>query len=364
MAEVYPKGYQPAFFGKIQTSLYGKFVEAWYHFSGSGLKKERVQELANEDWRNYGEKEKHELIKKHIRSLRKRKSTFSFGIYKKKVDSNIISDNNETMETTDTAAGSSKSPTTSKHMETANASAAATDPVDYVLGQRRSTIDIFLASLDSRCRQLLDDPSLKTLSVLDESLFDVSQIYNSIHSFFEYYEKGKQNKRESALSETLKSMCEKRNELKELVIEALELKIDTVLGLSILRANGERKELLFKDIAISCLSFTSFLRDSKIKQRLTKRLGQIQKITDKSTSEKTILVCNNNAKLTWEEAFDNLIGEVNSYDMDVYNTGMLMQNSAVLIVKDHLSDVKGNEKICTFIIGCISLAVPQEREWR
>ena len=371
--ESYPAGYKPVFYVKLPRTLYVKYIEAWYHFSGSGLTKERAQFLANEDWRKSSDDEKHKLIQKHVRSIRKRKKNtlFSFGVYKKAQKSDAVANTTDTVNdvgvmvtglsgsgcpsasgpSTSIPSGSdssglspSNSSPTNKYMETANASTAAIDNDSYLFSHQYSSIDIFLASLDNNCRRLLDDPSLKTSNIVIAALTVVSKVYNPVHSLLELYEKGKQKRRESTLSKTLSEIYNKRNELKTLILEALDINIDPVLGLGILKANAERKELLFKDIAISCLSFKSFINDKDIKRSLQRRVSQIEKKKSPSVSENTVLVCKNNSKLTWEEAFSNLTGDVNSYDMDVYNTGILLQNSAILQVKEHLSEVKTSSK--------------------
>ena len=302
-----------------------------------------------------------------MRSIRKRKKNtlFSFGVYKKAQKSDAVANTTDTVNdvgvivtglsgsggpsasgpstlipsgSDSSGLGPSNLSPTNKYMKTANASTAAIDNDSYLFSHQYSSIDIFLASLDNNCRRLLDDPSLKTSNIVIEALTVVSKVYNPVHSLLELYEKGKQKGRESTLSKTLSEIYNKRNELKTLILEAIDINIDLVLGLGILKANAERKELLFK--AISCLSFKSFINDKDIKRSLQRRVSQIEKKKSPSVSENTVLVCKNNSKLTWEEAFSNLTGDVNSYDMDVYNN----VNSAILQVKEHLSEVKTSSK--------------------
>ena len=368
--EAYPAGYKPTFYTKVPKTLHEKYIEAWYNFSGSKLTKERAQTLANVDWKASSDDEKHNLIKRHVRAIRKRKNTlFSFGVYKKeKTDAtaeSAITDTAEVevmvTETMPSGSGLSKSTSTHKYVETANASTGRKDKDSYSRSHQYSFIDIFLASLDENCRQLLDDPSiqLQDSKIVMEALMSVSKVYNEVHPLLVSYEEGKQRGKETELSKTLSEIKNKRNELKVQILEALSVKIDPVLGLSILKANAERKELLLKEIAINCLSFKSMINDKGVKRSLQRRVAQINKINDvRSVSEKTILICKNNSKLTWDEAFSNLVGEVNSYDMDIYNVGILIQNSAIIHVKDHLSKIKNSSKETKKFIHSLLTAFP------
>ena len=163
--ESFPAGYKPVFYVKLPRTLYEKYIEAWYSFSGSGLTKERAQFLANEDWRKSSDDEKHKLIQKHVRSIRKRKKNtlFSFDVYKKAQKSDAVANTTDTVNdvgvmvtglsasgpstsipsgSDSSGLGPSNSSPTNKYMETANASTAAIDNDSYLFSHQYSSIDI------------------------------------------------------------------------------------------------------------------------------------------------------------------------------------------------------------------------------
>ena len=62
-----PVWYEPKFFKKIPTNLHVKYVEAWKHFSGSGLKHCDIQKFVDADWHVQSMDKERELVRKHVR---------------------------------------------------------------------------------------------------------------------------------------------------------------------------------------------------------------------------------------------------------------------------------------------------------
>lgn len=62
--------------------------------------------------------------------------------------------------------------------------------------------------------------------------------------------------------------------------------------------------------------------------------------------------------MSWHEAFDNIIGSVNNYDMDVYNIGILIQDSAAVRVKEDLSNIKPTPKETRTFVQSILVTFP------
>ena len=69
-------------------------MEAWKHFSGSGLKNCDIQKFANADWKVQSMDEKRELVRKHVRQIKakgpkKTRSLFDCGFAKKASRTNV-----------------------------------------------------------------------------------------------------------------------------------------------------------------------------------------------------------------------------------------------------------------------------------
>ena len=256
----YPIGYTPQFYSHLPRTLYEKYVEAWYFICGKELSKKRAQELANYDWKQNSVEEKNALIQKHIQRIRKRKTLFSFGFNKKKVTAEVtstshhadlssvhvdLSNPNVSTSNSTRIQSSSGSTSVSDILITENASTIHIDADRYVSSQNRSVIDIFLAYLGEECRKFLDDPHVGDSKILMDALLSLAFVYNDLRLVLEEYENGKSKSRVSELSKLLTELYCKRNDLKRLILEEMQVNITPKLGLLELRTNADRKDSLY-----------------------------------------------------------------------------------------------------------------------
>ena len=349
--EEYPVWYEPKFFKKIPTNLHEKYVEAWKHFSGSGLKHCDIQKFANADWHVQSMDEKHELVRKHVRQIKakgpkKTRSLFDCGFVKKASPANV-SDQVIGLELTnsgsarlDTVPSASAASNEAASSMTVNVSNATNE--ELLRAGERSTIERFLTKIHVRCPELLKDPGADKSQFLMSSLLATAQSYANISDLLSKYEGSKKKSRNSKLSETISSLYKQLEDIKVTIISALETKTDAALGYRILSKNAEKKESLFKDIALKCQILKSFICENGIRRSLNRRVNQMDTVQSEISAGK--MLCFNDTNLTWHEAFANLTSDVNCYDMDVYNIGMMMKDSAAVEVSLLLSQARNAKK--------------------
>lgn len=341
--EEYPVWYEPKFFKRRPENLYEKFVESWMHFSGSGLKHSDIQQFANADWKTQSADEKHSLVRKHVRYIKsnkpkKSRSLFDCGFTK------APSKSRPSHLDTVTAAESERSTELENELNQPSMTTNASNDtnVECIQAGERSIIELFLAKLSVRCLELLKDPGAEKSQFLFSSLLAAAQSYLGISELLKKYTSNKKRSKNTKFSETLSSLYKKLDEIKDDIISALDIKTDASLGYHIMSKNADQKELLFKNVSVKCQALKSFLSVSKIRTSLARRVKQMS--TSRSDLSPGKILCYNDTSLTWHEAFANLISDMNAYDMNVYNIGMLMKDSAAVEVKLLLSQVRNVRK--------------------
>ena len=134
-----------------------------------------------------------------------------------------------------------------------------------------------------------------------------------------------------------------REDIGKKILDAVNIKIEPVLGLAILAKNAEDKDNLFKTISLKCQQMVSFMSSTSFERNLNRRVSQMNEI-HRSNIECAKVICFNNGSLTWEVAFRKLSGDFHKFSAQLMNVGLLLEESTIVDVKEIMQYTEVSKK--------------------